>query len=126
MGRELNQFKTKLQDYLNKSHDPQFDGLHLFLKQVGASERKVDKLKLLDEVISFSNNQFYQRLKLTKSKLTEDEIKLLTFIRLNLSQEDLLDYFGIAKSSLNTKRYRIRKKLKLNAEESLEEYLMKL
>jgi flagellar biogenesis protein FliO len=126
MGRELNQFKTKLQDYLNKSHDPQFDGLHLFLKQVGASERKVDKLKLLDEVISFSNNQFYQRLKLTKSALTEDEIKLLTFIRLNLSQEDLLDYFGIAKSSLNTKRYRIRKKLKLNAEESLEEYLMKL
>lgn len=126
MGRELNQFKIKLQDYLNKSHDPQFDGLHLFLKQVGASERKVDKLKLLDEVISFSNNQFYQRLKLTKSALTEDEIKLLTFIRLNLSQEDLLDYFGITKASLNTKRYRIRKKLKLNAEESLEEYLMKL
>ena len=126
MERELKQFKSKLQDYLNKSHDPQFDGLQVFLKQVGASEKKVDKLKLLDEVVSFSNNQFYQRLKSTKASLTEDEIKLLTFIRLNLSQEDMLDYFGISKASLNTKRYRIRKKLQLKADDSLEDYLMQL
>jgi tetratricopeptide (TPR) repeat protein/DNA-binding CsgD family transcriptional regulator len=126
MERELKQLKTKLQDYLNKSHDPQFDGLQQFLKQLGHSEKKVDNLKLLDDVISFSNNQFYQRLKQLTASLTEDEIKLLTFIRLNLSQEDVLDYFGISKASLNTKRYRIRKKLQLKGSASLEDYLMQL
>ncbi len=123
---EFNEIKSKLQEYLNKKHDPEFDGIHQFMKQIKSSEKKIDNLKLLDEVISYSNNQFYLKLKETNASLTNDEIKLLTFIRLNLSQKDITDYFGISKSSLNTKRYRVRKKLKLRSEVTLEDYLMML
>jgi tetratricopeptide (TPR) repeat protein len=121
---ELTTLKSRLEDHLNKNHDPQFHELRQFLNQVQHSKKKTEQLRNLDNVLSLTNNVFYSRFKELHPNLTEDEMRLITLIRLNLSTEELLLVFNITKSSLNTKRYRVRKKIGLSSEQSLEEYVM--
>jgi len=123
---ELTTLKTRLEDHLNKNYDPQFHELRQFLNQVQQSKKKTEQLRNLDNVLSLTNNVFYSRFKELHPNLTEDEMRLITLIRLNLSPEELLLVFNITKSSLNTKRYRVRKKIGLSSEQSLEEYVMKI
>jgi DNA-binding CsgD family transcriptional regulator len=123
---ELTGLKNRLQAHLDKSYDPEFDDLKHFLKQAQKTEKKTEQLKYLDHVLSYSNSAFYVRLKELHPNLTEDEMRLATLIRLNLSSEELIQVFNISMSSLMTKRYRLRKKLELHKEAGLEEYIMSL
>jgi tetratricopeptide (TPR) repeat protein len=123
---ELQTLKTKLQTHLEKSHDPEFDDLKHFLKQVKVSEKKNEQLKYLDHVLNFSSNAFYLRIKEKFPALTDDEMRLATLIRLNLSSDELTLVFNISASSLMTKRYRLRKKLNLHKDESLENLIMSI
>lgn len=123
---ELQTLKTKLQSHLEKSHDPEFDDLKHFLKQVKVSEKKNEQLKYLDHVLNFSSNAFYLRIKEKFPALTDDEMRLATLIRLNLSSDELTLVFNISASSLMTKRYRLRKKLNLHKDESLENLIMSI
>lgn len=123
---EMQELKNRLQSHLDKSHDPEFDDLKHYLKQIQKTEKRADQLKYLDHVLSYSSSAFYSRLKDTHPNLTEDEMRLATLVRLNLSSDELIQVFNISRSSLMTKRYRMRKKLNLQKEESLEEYIMSL
>ena len=123
---ELSELKNRLQSHLDKSYDPEFDDLKQFLKQAQKTEKKADQLKYLDHVLSYSNSAFYIRLKELHKNLTEDEMRLATLIRLNLSSDELILVFNISMNSLMTKRYRLRKKLALTSEVSLENYIMSL
>jgi DNA-binding CsgD family transcriptional regulator len=121
---ELAGFKSRLQTHLDKSHDPEFDDLKHYLKQVQKTEKKADQMKYIDHVLNYSNSAFYQRLREKHPGLTEDEMRLATLIRFNLSSDELIEIFNISINSLMTKRYRLRKKLSLPKEESLENYIM--
>lgn len=121
---ELSDLKNRLQSHLDKSHDPEFDDLKTFLKQASHSEKKVEQMKYLDHVLSYSNSMFYSNMRKQHPGLTEDELRLATLIRLNLGSEELLQVFNISMNSLMTKRYRMRKKLQLSKDSSLEEYIM--
>lgn len=123
---ELQTLKSKLQSHLEKSHDPEFDDLKHFLKQAKKSEKKAEQLKYLDHVLNFSNNSFYIRLREKYPNLSEDEMRLATLIRLNLSSEELILIFNISSASLMTKRYRLRKKLDLKKDEGLEQVIVSL
>jgi Tfp pilus assembly protein PilF/DNA-binding CsgD family transcriptional regulator len=122
--QELDKLKTSLQHHLDKSTDPQFDDLKKFLRLAKASEKRNDQLKFLDELVKNTKNVFYIKLKEKHSNLTQSELKLSLLINLNLSSNDLIEIFNISLSSLNTKRYRLRKKLNLSNSDSLEDYLM--
>lgn len=122
--QELDKLKTSLQHHLDKSTDPQFDDLKKFLRLAKASEKRNDQLKFLDELVKNTNNVFYIKLKEKHPNLTQSELKLSLLINLNLSSNDLIEIFNISLSSLNTKRYRLRKKLNLSNSDSLEDYLM--
>jgi DNA-binding CsgD family transcriptional regulator len=123
---ELSGLKNRLQTHLDKSYDPEFDDLKHFLKQAQKTEKKAEQLKYLDHVLSYSNSAFYSRLKQLHPTMTEDEMRLATLIRLNLSSEELIQVFNISMNSLMTKRYRMRKKLDISKEVGLEEYIMSL
>jgi len=123
---ELSGLKNRLQTHLDRSHDPEFEDLKHFLKQAQKTEKKLEQLKYLDHVLSYSNSVFYSRLKQVHPTMTEDEMRLATLIRLNLSSVELVQVFNISMNSLMTKRYRMRKKLEIPKDSSLEEYIITL
>jgi hypothetical protein len=121
---ELSDLKSRLKSHLDKSHDPEFDDLKTFLKQAQKSEKRADQMKYLDHVLSYSKSTFYSNLRAAHPGLTDDELRLATFMRFNLSSEELAEVFNISMSSLMTKRYRLRKKLGIAKDQSLEQYIL--
>jgi hypothetical protein len=53
-------------------------------------------------------------------KITQNDLKLLILIRMNLESKEIGDIIGISLKSVNTARYRLRKRLGLSEEENLE------
>lgn len=123
---ELSSLKGRLVEHLGKSHDPEFDDLKKFLNQLSSSEKRSEQLQYIDHVLNYSNNEFYQRLKELHPNLTDDEMRMATLMRLNLSSKEIEQVFNISNSSLMTKRYRFRKKIAIDKSLSLEDYLKSL
>ncbi|MCF1422364.1 helix-turn-helix transcriptional regulator [Mangrovimonas futianensis] len=77
----------------------------------------------LHEKIATINSEFYSKLKISHPDLTDYDIKLCTLIRINLESKDIATILNISPSSVNTSRYRIRKKLELSKGDNLTDYL---
>lgn len=58
------------------------------------------------------------------SELSASELKLCTFLRMNLNSKEIAEIMHISVRSVESRRYRLRKKLKLNKEIDLVNYLI--
>jgi DNA-binding CsgD family transcriptional regulator len=66
---------------------------------------------------------FFSRLAERFPALTQNELKLCAYLRMNLSSKEIAQMLNISIESATTKRYRLRKKLVLSNEENLVNYL---
>jgi ATP/maltotriose-dependent transcriptional regulator MalT len=69
---------------------------------------------------------FIKNLLQSLPKITQRELRLLTLIRMNLNSKEIGDILGISLKSVNTARYRLRKRLELPEEENLELFVHSL
>ncbi len=73
------------------------------------------------------HEDFYKNLKARFPDLTPSEIKLAAFLRLNMTSKDIASITGQSINSLETARYRLRKKLGItNQEVNLVNFLLNL
>lgn len=72
------------------------------------------------------HQSFFTSLQQMNTDLTASELKLLALIKMNLSSQDIATLLGITPDSLRVTRYRIKKKLKLNPDESLTSFIQSL
>jgi hypothetical protein len=61
---------------------------------------------------------FYEKLLKTYPDLSQNELKLCAFLRLNMSTKDIAELTGQQIASIDTARYRLRKKLDLSGSET--------
>lgn len=69
--------------------------------------------------------QLIQRLNQDFPALTKNEFKLIALLRLNLSSKEISAVLGISPDSAKTARYRLRKKLGLDNQEELFDFLLR-
>lgn len=72
------------------------------------------------------HSQFFSRLKERYAGLTPTDLKMCALIRLNLSMKEIATIMGISPESVKTSRYRLRKKLGLDHDENLLNFLFDL
>lgn len=73
------------------------------------------------------NHEFYDRLMKRHSDLTQSELKLCAYLRLNMSTKEISDLTGQRTETLEMARYRLRKKFGLtNSESNLVAFLSKI
>ena len=70
------------------------------------------------------HGDFFQRLKAKYPALTPKDHRLCAFLRLNLSTKEIAPLMNISVRGVEISRYRLRKKLKLNSEANLTDFLM--
>ena len=58
--------------------------------------------------------------------LTNNDLRLCAYLRLNLSSKDISPLLNISLSSVEIKRYRLRKKMNLSHNEGLTDHLLSL
>ncbi|PWK27074.1 two component regulator with propeller domain [Arcicella aurantiaca] len=71
------------------------------------------------------HQEFLEKLLEKFPNLTPSDLKLAAYLRMNLSTKEIAQLFNITNRSVELKRYRLRKKLNLDTEVNLGEFMMK-
>ncbi|WP_452225016.1 triple tyrosine motif-containing protein [Lacinutrix chionoecetis] len=72
-----------------------------------------------------ADKDFLDKIKAKHPDLTPNDLKFCAYLRLNLSSKEIAPLLNISTKSVETKRYRLRKRLNLTHEESLVNYILK-
>ncbi len=84
------------------------------------------KNELFFSQIEELNQEFYEKLKRIAPGITNNELELCGMIRLKLSSKDIATYRNVAPASVKRARNRLRKKLRLEPDVILEDFLAEL
>ncbi|HSW67404.1 MAG TPA: hypothetical protein VLH16_02385, partial [Bacteroidales bacterium] len=63
-------------------------------------------------------------LKADSPDLTSSDLRLCAYLRLNLSSKEIAPLLNISVRGVEERRYRLRKRLKLNSEQNLSEFIL--
>ncbi len=86
------------------------------------SQREMPRKHLLEKTLHIDDEVLFQ-LQQKFPKLTEQDMELLVFIISNMDSSEIAGIYNIEKSSVMTKRYRLRKKLGMKREETFEDFI---
>ncbi|MBB6460782.1 two-component regulator propeller domain-containing protein [Flammeovirga kamogawensis] len=92
--------------------------------------KEVDDLekdwKVLNSLFAEVHKPFIETLTKTHPTLTEGNIRMCYLIKLNMSSKDIASIMGISSNSVKVARKRLRKRLELESDDSLEDYITKM
>ena len=119
-----NQFLNKIKNDLKKTGDSQ----HILrvIKTIDKNLDNEDDWKFFEEAFNNADREFLKKIKRIHNKLTKNDLKLCAYLRLNLSSKDIAPLLNISLRSVEIKRYRLRKKMKLSHNEGLTEYVLSI
>lgn len=80
-------------------------------------------LKRVEEEFDLVHNDFIKKLRHDYPDLTNNEVLMCAYIKMNLSTKEIAPLLNISVRGVETMRYRIRKKFNLGREDSLSEFL---
>lgn len=101
-----------------------------FVEQVNALVG--ESLKGDDEWTRFKKHfdsvhpDFFTKLKSIGLDLTENDLRLCAYLRIGMRAKDIAAMLNVSPASVNTQRYRIRKKLGLAKEDSLDDFIRRV
>jgi DNA-binding CsgD family transcriptional regulator len=85
-----------------------------------------DDWKVFDTNFDRAHEQFMATLKGNYRDLTPGDLRLCAFLRMNLSSKEIAPLLGISVRGVENHRYRLRKKLNLDADGNLTEFIIRL
>lgn len=102
------------------------DDISKVVKLINKNLNASDDWKLFEEAFENADKDFIKKLKSKHSNLTSNDLRLCTYLRLNLSSKEIAPLLNISPRSVEVKRYRLRKKMNLPHEASLTNYILDL
>lgn len=82
-----------------------------------------DALKRFEEQFNLVHNNFMKKVREKHTDLSTSEIKMCAYVKMGLSSKEMAPLLNISIRGVETLRYRLRKKMELDREASLTEYL---
>jgi ligand-binding sensor domain-containing protein/DNA-binding CsgD family transcriptional regulator len=119
-----NQFLSKIKSDLKKPDSS--DKIFSVIKMIDRNLNNKDDWKFFEEAFNNADKDFLKKVKSTHPSLTNNDLRLCAYLRLNLSSKDIAPLLNISLSSVEIKRYRLRKKMNLSHGEGLTEHLLSL
>lgn len=93
---------------------------------VNKIDQEINKEKkefLFHKLFSEDHQDFIQRISAQYEELTQHDIRLISFIRINANTSEIAQFLNISNSSVDTARYRLRKKLNLDPNQNLDKFI---
>ena len=122
---QLTELKTKLNVFIPKLRAKKDrDEFENILYQI--EKQNPNPINEFEEIFKSIYPGFFKNLSQKYPKLSSRELQICALIRLNFSTKDIAAITNLAVNTLETSRYRIRKKLSLPSNEQLYSFLIKL
>ncbi len=96
------------------------------IHKIDDSVNQEKQWRSFQEHFDFVHNGFFKKLKSIHPKITLPEARLCTLLRMNMTSKEIAVQLNLSVRGVETKRYRLRKKLDLSKGLSLEEFLEQL
>ena len=85
-----------------------------------------EEWKIFNENFDKANDVFFVNIKQAYPDLTPHDLRFCAFLRMNMSSKEIASLLNMSPRSVEVKRYRLRKKLNLEHQENLVEFLMEI
>ena len=119
-----NQFLSRLKKDLKNSDSMQ--NISSVIRVIDRNLNNTDDWKFFEEAFNNADKDFLKKVKQSHQSLTNNDLRLCAYLRLNLSSKDIAPLLNISLSSVEIKRYRLRKKMNLAHNEGLTDHLLSL
>ena len=116
--------KEKISNSINKGGSTQ--GLKHIIKSIDQELSDEDYWNKFAYHFDQVHGNYLKKLSNNNIRLSPREIKLAAFLRMNMSSKEISKFLNITTRGVELARYRLRKKLKLNRDQNLVEYLIDL
>jgi ligand-binding sensor domain-containing protein/DNA-binding CsgD family transcriptional regulator len=127
---QKNRTLTGLKNDLNKllrsipADNPEKQNVNNLLKKVNKDLRNEKNWELFNSYFDEVHQDFISRIKEKHSDLTPKELRMCAYLRMNISTKEIAPLMNISVRGVEISRYRLRKKLNLNRDENLTEYIL--
>ncbi len=120
-----NEFLTSIKDRLKnkKNESPEIRSV---IRTIDKDINEEDNWKFFKKAFSNADKDFFKKVKALHPDLTSNDLKLCAYLRLNLSSKEIAPLLNISVKSVEIKRYRLRKKMNLDREVNLTDYILQI
>lgn len=120
-----NELLSKVKEQLVASVEDR-DSVRPIIHVIDKNLNQNDDWELFKEAFNNADRKFLKKLKKAHPNLSPNDIRLCAYLRLNLSSKEIAPMFNISPRSVEIKRYRLRKKMNLEHDDNLVDYILKL
>ncbi|MDT0608117.1 helix-turn-helix and ligand-binding sensor domain-containing protein [Croceitalea rosinachiae] len=117
-----NELLTKIKNELSPIKDR--EAIKPVIQVINENLNQDDDWELFQEAFNNADSKFLKKIKKVHPKLSPNDLKLCAYLRLNLSSKEIAQLLNISPRSVEIKRYRLRKKLNLQHEDNLVNYIL--
>lgn len=121
-----NEFLNQLQSEINKYKEEPKKGIVQIGKIINRKLNQNSDWEFFEKAFNNADQDFFKKIKEIHPNLTPNDLKLCAYLRLNLSSKEIAPLFNISTKSVEVKRYRLRKKMDLDRDVSLTNYILEL
>lgn len=117
---EINNFKDSTG---KKLPEDQLKKIHKVIDEGMSDERDWN---VFENSFNEAHENFFKKLKLDHPDLVPNDLKLCAYLRMNMSSKEMASLLNISLRGVEIRRYRLRKKLNLEHDKNLVEFLIEL
>lgn len=123
----LNNIREALEKLSNKaSHEPKLEKeIIQIIRMLDQDARTDEDWEQFSSHFDQVHNNFLKRLSEQYAHLSPNDYKLCAYLRLNLSSKEIAALMNISLRGVESSRYRLRKRLELETEDNLTDFLMR-
>ncbi|MFT2007528.1 tetratricopeptide repeat protein [Pontibacter sp. 13R65] len=125
-NQTLDELKTKLNEALQDDQKAQRRKFKSLINQIDYDLVQDKEWEDFRGTFEQVHQDFFDKLHLHAQELTASETRLASLIKLNLPSKEVATILGISADSLRVARYRLKKKLQLQQEDSLSKFILNL
>ena len=102
------------------------DDFKSVVKLINNNLNTTDDWKLFEVAFNNADKDFLKKIKNKHPNLTSNDLRLCAYLRLNLASKEIAPLLNISHKSVEVKRYRLRKKMGLDHDTNLTNYILGL
>ncbi|MBI9066702.1 MAG: hypothetical protein JEZ09_05375 [Salinivirgaceae bacterium] len=126
---QKNESLQKLQDEINRVKETPGNIPVKFIKRLDTYisqglELQTKEWKMALHNLKLSQEGYFKRLKENYPLLTNNDIRLCSYLRMNFSSKEIAHLLNISTRAVEISRYRLRKKLNMEHDKNLSDFLM--
>ena len=122
----LNEVKTDIKAVKNRMTGTALQELNHIISKISISRNMEKDWKLFRKYFEEVNSNFYAKLESVSSGLSVNDKRICALIKLNMTSREISQVLNIAPNSLKSAKYRLKKRLELDPEVDMDNFIRNL